>query len=73
MPSREYYLTDRDSKYITAYQRMLGESYVAFGADPDTAADAARDVVDFEIEIANVGSFKYVCFFYVIYYYHYQL
>ncbi|XP_060606272.1 neprilysin-1-like [Ruditapes philippinarum] len=54
MPSREYYLTDRESKYITAYQRMLEESYVAFGADPDTAADAARDVVDFEIEIANI-------------------
>ena len=35
---------------------MLTDSYVAFGAEPDVAETAANDVVEFEIELANVGA-----------------
>ncbi|XP_053403714.1 membrane metallo-endopeptidase-like 1 isoform X2 [Mercenaria mercenaria] len=54
MPSREYYLKDRYDKILMAYQTLLEESYVAFGADPTTAENDAKDVVDMEIEVANI-------------------
>jgi predicted metalloendopeptidase len=54
MPSRDYYLKGRDDKTLMAYQTMIQESAVAFGADETTAANDAKDIVDMEIELANV-------------------
>ncbi|XP_060596084.1 neprilysin-like, partial [Ruditapes philippinarum] len=54
MPSRDYYLKGRDDKTLMAYQTMIQESAVAFGADEITAANDAKDIVDIEIELANI-------------------
>ncbi|XP_060599061.1 neprilysin-like isoform X3 [Ruditapes philippinarum] len=54
MPSRDYYLKGRDDKTLMAYQTMIQESAVAFGADETTAANDAKDIVDMEIELANI-------------------
>lgn len=55
MPSRDYYLKGRDDKTLMAYQTMLQDSAIAFGADKDTAMTDAKALVDMEIEIANVS------------------
>lgn len=66
MASREYYLKEDSDKYLSAYRKMLEESYMAFGADPEVAVDAANDVVDFETEIANVGFFLEIMSFFTV-------
>ncbi|XP_053379958.1 neprilysin-like [Mercenaria mercenaria] len=54
MPSRDYYLNGRNDETLMAYQTMIEESAVAFGADPITALNDAKDMVDMEIELANI-------------------
>lgn len=55
MPSRDYYLKGRNDTMLMAYQTMLEEMSVAFGANPAIAKQDAEDIVDFEIELANVS------------------
>ena len=55
MPSRDYFLKARNDSTLMAYQKMIVDLAVAFGADPDTAEQDAKDFVDFEIELANVS------------------
>ncbi|KAL4221850.1 Membrane metallo-endopeptidase-like 1 [Mactra antiquata] len=54
MPSRDYYLKGRDDKTLMAYQTMLEELAVEFGADKTMATTFAKDLVDMEIELANI-------------------
>lgn len=54
MPSRDYYLKGRNDSMLLAYQKMKKDLAIAFGADPDTAEQDAKDLVDFEIELANI-------------------
>ena len=55
MPSRDYYLKGRNNTMLMAYQKMRTEIAVAFGADRDTAEEDTKNMVDFEIELANVS------------------
>ena len=55
MPSRDYYLKPRNDTMLMAYQTMLEEMIGAFGADPAVAKQDAKEIVDFEIELANVS------------------
>ncbi|XP_052286695.1 membrane metallo-endopeptidase-like 1 isoform X2 [Dreissena polymorpha] len=54
MPSRDYYLKERNSTDLMAYQTMLEEIAVALGADQRKASEAAKQVVDLEIDLANI-------------------
>ena len=54
MPDREYYLRGRDDVSIMAYQTMIRDIATAFGADPITASNDAKFIVDMEIQLANV-------------------
>lgn len=54
MPSRDYFLKARNDSTLLAYQKMIKDLAVAFGADPDTAEQDVKDFVDFEIELANI-------------------
>ncbi|XP_052285288.1 membrane metallo-endopeptidase-like 1 [Dreissena polymorpha] len=53
MPSRDYYLKERNATDLMAYQTMLEEIAVALGADQGRASLAAKQVVDLEIDLAN--------------------
>ncbi|XP_060595555.1 neprilysin-1-like isoform X2 [Ruditapes philippinarum] len=54
MPDRDYYLKGRDDRTLMAYQAMIRDIGIAFGADPDTASTDARFIVDMEVQLANV-------------------
>ena len=55
MPSRDYYLKERNNTMLMAYQKMRAEIAIAFGADRATAEEDAKNMVDFEIDLANVS------------------
>ena len=55
MPSRDYFLKGRNDTMLLAYQKMVQEIYVALGADQAVAEQDAKELVDFEIELANVS------------------
>ena len=40
---------------LLAYEKMVKEIAVALGADPAVAEQDAKELVDFEIELANVS------------------
>ena len=63
MPSRDYYLKGRNDSMLLAYQKMKKDLAIAFGADPDMAEQDAKDLVDFEIELANVSSMLFCSFY----------
>ena len=55
MLSRDYYLKGRNDTKLMAYEKMQSEIAIAFGADRATAEEDAKNMVDFEIELANVS------------------
>ncbi|XP_033763934.1 neprilysin-1-like isoform X2 [Pecten maximus] len=54
MPDRKYFLNGRDDKTLKAYERFAVELAKAFGADSTSAEQQIREMVDFEIKIANL-------------------
>ena len=54
MPSREYYLKERNDTTILAYETMLVDLALALGADKGTAQQDAKDIVDLERDLAKV-------------------
>ena len=55
-------LKARNDTMLMAYQNLWKNMAVAFGATESAAAGAAKKVVDFEIEIANVSLVFLVCY-----------
>lgn len=55
MPSRDYYLKGRDDPTLVAYQTMIEDMMVAFGADRQVARSDAKDMVDLEVDLANIS------------------
>ncbi|XP_025081161.1 neprilysin-4-like [Pomacea canaliculata] len=53
LPSRDMYLGERNSKAMTLLEILYGEVLKALDADATTAAQDAKDVVDFEIQLAK--------------------
>ena len=54
MPSRDYFLKGRNERQVMAYQNFAIQVAEALGANPTTARDEMTQMVDFEIQIANV-------------------
>ena len=54
MPSREYYLKERNDTTILAYETMLVDLALALGADKGTAQQDAKAIVDLERDLAKV-------------------
>ena len=54
MPSRDYFLKGRDDSILMGYQQFAVDVAVLLGATKDRAQEEMRDVVDFEIQLANV-------------------
>ncbi|XP_076086424.1 endothelin-converting enzyme homolog isoform X1 [Mytilus galloprovincialis] len=55
MPNREYYLKGRNDKTLLAYEQFATEMAVMFGANEATAKNDMKDMVDFEIKLANIS------------------
>lgn len=55
MPSREYYLHDRDSVDVKAYLKYMCDIAVLMGANPNTIEAEMQQVLQFETHIANVS------------------
>ena len=55
LPSREFYLGDRNSSTLLLYERQYVDVMKALGANVTTAVRDAVDIVDFEILVANVS------------------
>ncbi|XP_076451830.1 neprilysin-2-like isoform X2 [Babylonia areolata] len=56
--SREAYVKKRNGKELQAYQTMLQKMLVELGADQEDAKTDAKDVVDFEVQLANISMTK---------------
>ena len=54
LPGRNYYLEDQFIEQQDAYVKFASSVAVLYGADPQTAETAMRDVLRFETDIANV-------------------
>lgn len=59
MPERSYYLKARDDKLLMAYQTYATDMAILFGADQNQAKQQMKDMVDFEIKLANVSAFEF--------------
>ena len=55
LPSRDFYLQDRDHAILAAYETFAVQVAILLGADPTRAETEMRQMVDFEIELANVS------------------
>ena len=58
MPSRQYFLTERDDKTLLAYENYATQLAIMFGADPTVAENDMKNMVDFEIQLANASFLK---------------
>lgn len=56
MPSRDYFLRGRDDRTLLTYQEFAVEVAVALGSPRTRALQEMSDMIDFEIQLANVGS-----------------
>lgn len=54
LPSRDYYLNLSSENDLKAYHRYMTQTAVLLGANPDTASSELKDVVKFEMKLANV-------------------
>ena len=54
MPSRDYFLKERDDPTLMGYQQFAVDVAILLGADKDRAEQEMRAIVDFEIQLANV-------------------
>lgn len=55
MPNRDYFLKGRNDPVLLAYEKFATDTAIKFGADPEVAKNDMRDMVDFEIKLANVS------------------
>lgn len=57
LPSREYYLKDNSRTDLLAYHNYMTKIAMILGADEATVSDDMQEVLDFEIQLANVSLF----------------
>lgn len=55
MPNRDYFLKGRNDKTLLAYETFATQFAVMFGANPTRAMIDMKDMVDFEIRLANIS------------------
>ena len=55
MPSRDYYLKDRDDNMLKAYENFAVNVAMLLGAQRSQALPDMREMIDLEIKLANVS------------------
>ena len=58
MMSREYFLDDKESKYKDAYLKYMINISQLLGANETHAVREMNEVLDFEVQLANVSYLK---------------
>lgn len=61
LPGRKYYLVSRDDPFLKAYEKLMKNIALELGANATTVTNSVKQVVDFEIQLANVGPFMCLC------------
>ncbi|XP_060564879.1 endothelin-converting enzyme 2-like [Ruditapes philippinarum] len=56
-PVLSYYLEGRDKSILSPYKTYVQELFQAFGADETTATEYSKEIVNLEIELANISSY----------------
>lgn len=56
LPSREYYLKGSSKSDLMAYHNYMTKIAIILGANPATVADDMQEVLDFEMQLANVSA-----------------
>lgn len=56
MPGRKYYLKSRNDTKLKAYEKLAVEMAIQMGADPKQAQKDMGDIVDLEINLANIST-----------------
>ena len=54
MQGRKYYLVERNDSMLMAYERLIAETGALLGGQEATVKQDAKDIVDFEMQLANV-------------------
>ena len=54
MPSREYYMKGHEDVGVQVYEQFAINVAILFGANESNAEKEIRDMIDFEIKLANV-------------------
>uniref|UniRef100_A0AAG5CX34 Neprilysin, neutral endopeptidase 1 n=1 Tax=Anopheles atroparvus TaxID=41427 RepID=A0AAG5CX34_ANOAO len=54
LPTREYYLQPANRKYLDAYREFMVEVIELLGVPPDTARRATDEMIEFEVQLANI-------------------
>ena len=55
MTHRDYYLKGRDDNLLQVYRSYAMKVVTSFGADESQAERDVEDIIDFEIDLANVS------------------
>lgn len=55
MPTRDYFLKGRDDKTLMIYQQFVINVALKMGADENNTTRQITEMIDFEIELANVS------------------
>ena len=58
MPSRDYYMKGYEDSDVKIYEKFAINIAMLFGANETTAQKEIKDMVDFEIRLANVSILK---------------
>lgn len=56
LPTRDYFLHESNTVYLEAYITFMEKVMVALGAEREVASQTAREVADFEVELAKITS-----------------
>lgn len=55
LPGRKYYQVERNDSILMAYEALMHNIAVELGGNPLSVARDVKDVMDFEIALANVS------------------
>ncbi|XP_025078019.1 LOW QUALITY PROTEIN: neprilysin-4-like [Pomacea canaliculata] len=55
LPGRKYYLVSRDDPFLKAYEKLMKSIALELGANTTTVTNSVKQVVDFEIQLANIS------------------
>lgn len=56
LPTRDYFLQASNKKYLDGYKQFMVDVIVLLGVQPNVAKQAADEMIDFEIQLANITS-----------------
>lgn len=54
LPAREYFLDDTNFKFLRAYKVFMLSIAILLNADPKQAEDDVEEIVQFEIQLAQI-------------------